>query len=279
MTINNWLRQAQANLETANIDTARLDCLVLLEDATGKDRAWLLAHQELPIEELVVKGGVFTNFHDFDLLLARREKHEPLAYIRGKTEFYGREFIVNNSVLEPRPESETFISLLLELSPTPCVIADIGTGSGALAITAKREIPDAQVYAIDIDARCLEVATHNARKHSADITFIEGNLAESILSKLPNTTSALLCNLPYVPDAHDVNAAALHEPHHAIFGGADGLDLFRTMFSQIQRAQIYPTYILTESLPTSHHALQGIAEACGYVLQQEDDFIQLFAKV
>src|SRR3990167_7586357 len=107
MRVEAWLKQATQELETAGIGTARLDCLVLLEDLTGKDRAYLLAHPEFP-----VKGSTF---HKLEKQIEKRKKHVPLAQIRGKTEFYGREFIINQDVLEPRPESETMIELLKEL--------------------------------------------------------------------------------------------------------------------------------------------------------------------
>src|SRR5690348_11619250 len=103
MKINDWLSSATKKLENSGIVTARLDALVLAEDATGKDRSYLLAHPEF-----VLKGPTF---HKLELQIERRLNHEPLAYIRGKTEFYGREFVIDESVLEPRPESEAIIDL------------------------------------------------------------------------------------------------------------------------------------------------------------------------
>src|SRR5260221_14788444 len=107
MLVNDWLAKATHKLELAGIGTARLDALVLLEDVTGRDRAWLLAHPEAKISA--------NEAAKLEKLLNQRAKHLPLAYVRGKTEFYGREFVITPAVLEPRPESETMIDLLLQL--------------------------------------------------------------------------------------------------------------------------------------------------------------------
>lgn len=170
MNISDWLQQSTKGLEEKGIDTARLDCLVILEDLITKDRSWILAHQdEMLTDEQLRK---------LDEQLEQRGKHTPLAYIRGKTEFYGREFLINEYVLEPRPESETIIELLKQSVTDGAIerIIDVGTGSGALAITAKLEIPAADIIAIDIDKNCLELAQRNAIKHKADVNCIEGNL-------------------------------------------------------------------------------------------------------
>jgi methylase of polypeptide subunit release factors len=334
--IDHFLKQAVRQLTDAGIQTARLDCLVLLEDATKKDRAWLLAHPEhaLPAPEVTHLRSQ----------LARRARHEPLAYIRGKSEFYGREFSVDPHTLVPRPETETIIELLKHVSrlesditswedggkkrssrrrqspnATPpasslvhtsegyrvvwekqpsrrsriapsvhrtarlsssdqnlhCI--DIGTGSGAIAITAKLELPETTVSAIDIDEKCLHTARKNAETLKADISFMQGNLLAPIQNILDDKqVIILLCNLPYVPDNFEINTAASHEPRHALFGGSDGLDLYRELFEQVQHANVRPHYILTESLPPQHLVLADIALAAGFALTKTDDFIQLF---
>jgi HemK-like putative methylase len=156
-------------------------------------------------------------------------------------------------------------------------IADIGTGSGAIAITAKLEIPEATVIAIDIDEKCLETAGRNAENLGADITRLHGDLLEPL--ELPaDKIVVLLANLPYVPDNFQINTAATHEPRHALFGGPDGLDLYRRMFTQITERSLQPHYVLTESLPPQHEHLAGIAKAAGFHLQETDDFIQLFSR-
>lgn len=277
MQTSEWLRQSEAKLKQAGVATARLDCLVLLEDATGKDRAWLLAHPELALTTEVENS--------LDTKLIRRSAHVPLAYIRGHAEFYGRTFKVNEHTLVPRPETETMVELLLRIAVDDwknmqgAGIADIGTGSGALAITAKLEFPEAQVVAIDIDENCLHTARENAGALHADIAFLHGNLLEPLARRadgFDSPFSILLCNLPYVPDNFQINTAATHEPRHALFGGADGLDLYRELFAQIAGLPAKPFYIFAESLPPQHEGLAAIAHAAGYTLDAEEDFIQLF---
>jgi len=302
MTVSDWLIEATQKLSTAGIGTARLDALVLLEDATSKDRAYLLAHPETRLQ-----GPALQRLNEW---IERRTKHEPLAYIREKTEFYGRDFIVNKTVLEPRPESETMITLLKELYEiAPCIkvqsrkasarhldlsadkagrsgeisrqardnilIVDIGTGSGSLAITAKLEIPDVKVAGTDIDASCLIIARQNAKKHGVNVEFLEGDLLEPLLTNSHSLT-IILANLPYVPDNHTINQAATMEPRLAIFGGADGLDLYRRLFEQFNRGNTRAQFVLTESLPNRHKELAKIAKQAGFEPQKTDDFIQVF---
>lgn len=334
MIIKDWLPKTEQVLKKAGITTARLDCLVLLEDELGKDRAWLLAHSEQILQR--------SEIENLSKKIDQRARHVPLAYIRGKAEFYGREFSVNAHTLVPRPETETMIELLKRVrnreadiavwedgrpkhrdrrrlykfeKPVPdsslvmtdqgykvvwqkaaaskggrsrterpstlnhhdenLQLVDVGTGSGAIAITAKLEFPETTVTAIDIDAACLKTARQNARKLEADIEFLEGNLLESF-SPATDKVLVLLCNLPYVPDNFQINTAATHEPRHALFGGTDGLDLYRELFEQIASSPIEPAYVLTESLPPQHETLADIAKAAGYQLAKTDDFIQLF---
>lgn len=267
-TIGEWLEESGDVLAQVGIATSRLDVLVLLEDTLGRDRAQLLAHPEILLTD--------AQSHILQEQVRRRSRHIPLAYIRGKTEFYGREFVVNNHVLEPRPESELIIDMLKFISGSDrMVIADIGTGSGALAITAKLDLPDSEVIAIDIDRECLEIARKNARKLKADITFLQGNLAEPLYAEAIKT-DIFLCNLPYVPDRFQINRAASHEPKLAIFGGPDGLKLYRRMFGQLAGSGQKPQFILTESLPPQHDQLARLAARCGYAMQAHEDFIQLF---
>lgn len=268
MKIADWLATSTRTLTDQGIGTARLDCLVLLEDILEKDRALIIAHDELSLTVDQVK--------QLNKQVDLRSKHTPLAYIRHKTEFYKREFFINESVLEPRPESETMIDLLKDLVKTTKLtsLADIGTGSGALAITAALELP-LKVLATDIDPECLTVASKNAAAHNAPITFFEGDL----LTPLSNTppVDIVLANMPYVPTSYRLNEAAMNEPSLAIFGGEDGLAIYRALFTQLMQ---WPTsYVFTESLPFQHSDLANIAMDAGYTLLKEDDFIQLFQKL
>jgi len=273
MYVEEWLRKTEQQLNAAGIGTSRLDALVLLEDAVGRDRAYLLAHPEMEIPESTINV--------LKKQLERRVRHEPLAYVRGKTEFYGREFKVSPAVLEPRPESETMIELLkscmnedssLRWNDRMLRIADVGAGSGALGITAYLELKNATVDLIEVDNDALKIAKMNVVLHTTDQNVIKSDL----LAQAPREYDILLCNLPYVPDSHTINASAMHEPKIAIFGGPDGLDLYRKLFDQIKNLAKRPLLILTESLPPQHAALKRIAEAADYKLSRSEDFIQAF---
>lgn len=264
-TTKDWLVWATQQLSAENIATSQLDALVLLEDCLQIPRANILAHPETQLSrDKIEKLGP---------QIARRKTHEPLAYIRGKTEFYGREFIVNHYTLEPRPETEAMIELLKKYCPDSATIADIGTGSGAIAITAALEIPRAVVVATDVSSKCLAVTKKNIQKFSLAIQCFEGDLLDPLKEQ---KLDVLLCNLPYVPDDFDVNEAARHEPKLALFGGKDGLDLYRKLFAQINERAQKPKLILTESLPNQHKELEQIAQKSGYKLQETNDFIQVF---
>ena len=268
MNLNQFLKESTSKLELAGIGTARLDTLVLLEDELKRDRSWLLAHLETPLQGQALQR--------LKMFLERRVEHEPLAYIRGKTEFYGRQFHVNKHVLEPRPESEAMIEELKWLRlPMRPRIADIGTGSGALAVTAKLEIPAAHILATDIDAKCLKIATKNAKKHQVKVDMFHGDLLHP-LSTPSLQLSAIVANLPYVPSRYRINQAAAREPAIAIFGGGDGLELYRRLFAQLMSLYNKPRFVLTESMPNQHLNLAGIAETAGFKHRRTNDFIQVF---
>ena len=273
MILGDWLHSATARLTDAGIATARLDCSVLLSDQLGHDRAWVLSHPDYELQG--------SELEKLNTKIVQRCQHVPLAYIRGHAEFYGRDFAVNEHTLVPRPETESLIELLKrirnrEADVLAWLLADIGTGSGAIAITAALELPGSTVWAADIDEQCLETARANAAQLQAIVTLYHGNLLEAVPDLPADKTTILLCNLPYVPDDFKINTAATHEPRHALFGGADGLDLYRELFRQIIARAVQPRHILAESLPPQHEALAAIAKAAGYALRETDDFIQHF---
>ena len=268
-----FLDQATDRLKSAGIGSARLDVLILLEDALHKDRSLILAHPEIQLSPIQQKK--------LNKQIARRAGSEPLAYIRGFNEFYGRRFKVNKRVLEPRPESETMIELLKKLlhhkSPvskdTPWKVADVGTGSGALGITAKLEIPDAEVDLFDIDASALAVAKHNCALHELHLRTVKRDL----LRNSHKPYDVILANLPYVPNHWQINKAAAMEPRVAIFGGKDGLDVYRRLFEQLTHFSWRPKYIPTESLPPKHLKLAEIAQAAVFQELTSQDFVQIFS--
>jgi len=265
VNVTDFLKFGEHKLEEASVPSSRLDVLILLEDCLGRDRAWLLAHPEIEL----------TPNQKNKLLrqLERRRSHEPLAYIRGFSEFYGRNFRVNRHVLEPRPESETMISLLKKLSlpPNPH-IADVGAGTGCLGITAGLEIVDAKVAMYEIDSGAIAVARHNLHLHELHIPIYKRDL----LSRPADIYDVVLANLPYVPDGWKINKAAGAEPRIAIFGGKDGLSLYRRLFEQLEKLTWTPKFVLTEALPPQHEKLATIANKHGFRLIKSDDFIQVF---
>lgn len=273
MQLKNLLAHSQKKLESAGISSARLDALILLEDMLKRDRSWILAHPEHEISSGQIRK--------LDRRLDRRAKHVPLAYIRGFTEFYGRNFKVNRHVLEPRPESETMVELLRQLVTSSkqqvtsrLAMADVGTGNGAIGITAALELPGSIVDLYDISSGALAVAKHNVHLHELRLHARKMNL----LSRPLRPYDVILANLPYVPDSWQINQAALAEPKIAIFGGPDGLDLYRKLFKQLERFTWKPRYVLTESLPPQHQALAAIAADHGFALHSSQDFIQVFAR-
>jgi len=264
--VDSWLKKAANALTKASISSAQLDCLLLLEDLTGRDRAWLLAHPERELAHKDVKT--------LDALIKRRSNHEPLAYIRGRSEFYGHEFKVTADTLQPRPETETMLEVFENLAlPVSATVADIGTGSGAIAVSVKLLHPGSTVCATEINQSALLVAKRNAENLGAQVEFYEGNLLEPIKDR---RIDVILANLPYVPDGHTINQAAMQEPKIAIFGGPDGLELYRKMFAQIKTLPSSPIYVLTESLPFQHEILADIAASHNYKLVRTEDFIQTF---
>lgn len=272
-SISSWLREGEKHLREVGVESARLDCLLLLEDELGKPREWILAHseQELSLHEQA----------NLDKKVARRIKREPLAYILGSKEFYGRNFYVNEHVLIPRPESEAIIELLRSLPtihyelPT---IFDVGTGSGCLAITAKLLFPTTHVTALDISTDALKVARKNARTHGVQIQFRQLDIFKE-LPKMPKTRPyAMLVNLPYVPDNLITSDEITKEPTQAIFSGKDGMNHYREFWEQIAQLKNKPVYIITESLATQHQQMSQLA-AAHYRATKVKDLVQLFTRI
>lgn len=254
MHYDQWLQTAQSALTSAGIQTARLDALLLLAFATNNSKAHLLAHGDTQLTDLEETL--------LSTLLSRRLTFEPIAYIVGYKEFYGRDFQVAQSVLVPRPESENMITLLLDL-PTPRTIIDVGTGSGALAVTAKLALPSVDVYATDNNPASLEIARQNATSLHTDIAFVETDLLSAI-DPILIKNSVLLANLPYVPEDYPINTDATHEPKTAIFSPEGGLMHYRRLFEQLNDTTKLPLAIICESLEQQHTALRLLALEHGF---------------
>lgn len=166
--------------------------------------------------------------------IKRAAQGEPLAYITGQRAFYDRSFQVTPDVLIPRPETELLLEQALQrLNPQDnAVVVDVGTGSGALAITLAAHRPRAQVYAIDVSPAALGVAENNARTHQVEIHFLRGHLLEPLRER-GIMVDGIMANLPYIPTTEMQRLTVSHyEPHLALDGGADGLDLIRQLLEQ-----------------------------------------------
>ena len=222
-------------LETAGVDEAALEAEVLVRHTLGPvDRAALYAHPDVPLST--------QQQQTLEALLARREQREPLPYILGWREFYGLTFEVTPAVLIPRPETEGLVNEALCWAgkrgavDTPLAVADVGAGSGCIAVALARHLPGATVYATDASAAALEVAGRNVRRHEVEdrLRLLHGEL----LAPLPGPMDLVVANLPYVADAE---WAALppevreHEPREALAGGPDGTDLLRRLLEEAPR--------------------------------------------
>ena len=227
LTVSRALACARDAL-AAHSETAALDAQTLLAAITRRGRAWLLAHPEARL----------TPRQHRRLLRActRLAQGEPLPYVLGRWHFYGREFAVTPAVLIPRPETETLVEhalAWLRVHPHRPRVADVGTGSGVLAITLAAENPTVRLTATDISPAALEVARRNARRHAvADrIAFVETDL----LAALTGPFDLIVANLPYIPTAELAGLPVVrHEPRQALDGGADGLAVLRRLLAQAQ---------------------------------------------
>lgn len=227
-TIGPMLRMTERRLANAGIGDARIEADLVWMTALDIDRAELYAHlQDTPSPKQA---------YDAESLLQRRLNHEPAAYIMGKREFYGLELTVAPGVLIPRPDTETLVEEALgiaaRLGRDALTIADVGCGSGAIAIALATSLPGAEVYAIDISPRALELAAINAERHevSQRLHFLQGDL----LAPLTGPVDLITANLPYVMSEEIPTLdpeVRLHEPLEALDGGDDGLDIIRQLLA------------------------------------------------
>ncbi|MDE3134892.1 MAG: peptide chain release factor N(5)-glutamine methyltransferase [Acidobacteriota bacterium] len=210
---------ASASLEEVGCDTPRLDAELLLAHVLGVDRA-----------QLVMRGGEEAAPDDrtrYLALLTRRAKREPIAYILGHKDFRNVSLAVDPRVLIPRPETESLVEVGLA-SPQGARVADVGTGSGAVALALKQERPDLDVVGIDVSAGALSVARMNAQRLGLQVEWVEGDLLDGV------SCDAVLANLPYVADDELLPPeVARYEPRGALLGGADGLDVVRRLIEQV----------------------------------------------
>jgi release factor glutamine methyltransferase len=225
LTIAEILQYYKSTAGSAS-DTPSLDGQVLLAHILGKPRTWLLAHPKFELSQLQIS--------QFEDALSQIQANIPLPYILGHWEFYGLDFSINPSVLIPRPETELLVEEALSwlrAHPDRRRAADIGTGSGCIAVSLAKHSPNVKLIATDISAKALHVARVNAQKHNVEgfIEFINADLLSPLRGQ--HVRYDLICaNLPYIPTnmLHTLPVYC-REPTLALDGGADGLNSIRQL--------------------------------------------------
>jgi release factor glutamine methyltransferase len=222
------LAGAISTLVAAGCETPRLDAEILLAHILEKSRAWLYAYSEHALTAW--------QFNDFQGLIARRAAREPVAYLVGRKEFFGLDLIVTPHVLIPRPETERLVELALERVSTWSagkVIVDVGTGSGAIAVSiAVRTAGAHRIVAADVSSAALSVARQNAFRHevAGHISCIQADL----LAPLSGRLDLVVSNPPYLSEAELATAppeVSRWEPRAALDGGTDGLSVIRRLLA------------------------------------------------
>jgi release factor glutamine methyltransferase len=220
-TILEVLRWTIGRFERHGIETARLDAELLATRAFARSRVELYTHYDQPLGEAELGG--------YRALVQRRLSGEPVAYILGRKEFWSIDLQVDARVLIPRPDTETLVEQGLELltglgpEKTALRVADIGTGSGAIALALKKERPGDEVFAVDLSADALAVAEENATRLGLAITFLRGDLVAPLVGRF----DLIVSNPPYIP-SHEIaglTAEVRSEPRMALDGGPGGLAL------------------------------------------------------
>jgi len=275
-TIGAMVQAATVALAAAGIPTARLDAEVLLANACGIDRASLYCRWRS-----IVRAACRSRF---DVVVERRQRHEPLQYIVGQQEFWSLDFIVTPDVLIPRPETELLIELALanlaQKLPAPSKfplplgdgqgegilrLCDLGTGSGSIAVALARELPQIQVWALDISEAALDVAQFNARRHGvADrIRFLASD-GFSAASGLRFDT--IVCNPPYVSsrELQRAQSELAWEPRHALDGGPTGLTVIERIVAQAPGYLREGGWLLMEIGADQGPAVERLARSAGF---------------
>jgi release factor glutamine methyltransferase len=224
MTIQTALLQGTKLLEDEAVIAPRLTAEVLLTHALHCDRAYLYAHSSDELTEIA--------WIHYGRYLHERLKGKPTQYITGRQEFYGRDFRVTSDVLIPRPETEHLVEAAIERIKPNDVVVDIGTGSGAIAITLALETR-ARVFATDISAAALSVA--RGQKLPASVHYLQSNLVDAFRG---HSIDVLVSNPPYVPQTDESSLQREvrdYEPHIALFAGPTGLEIYNRLITDAAR--------------------------------------------
>ena len=263
MTIGQALRRAGETLASRNIDEASLEAEVFVMHVLNFSRVQLYSQLKREISPEQARRL-------FDLV-TRRVQGEPTAYIVGHKEFFGHDFQVDRRVLIPRPETELLVKQALEfakgrfayLEDVSLIIADIGTGCGAIAISLALELPQAKIYATDVSHEALEVAKVNCEKHRVDqqVHLLWGDMLDPLLEPV----HLIVANLPYVKDAEMEQLSPEireFEPKIALAGGADGLDKVRRLLAGAEGKLRSGGAIFVEIDPRQSQTVLKLAADC-----------------
>lgn len=272
MKIKAWLKRAKERISALD---AELMILMVFRDEwpLTADRSYIVAHDDEEIPSVQI--GILTD------MLVRRIKKEPMAYILGEKEFYGRTFWVTPEVLIPRAETEELVELVKELSlPKQARFLEVGTGSGCVAITLALEFPQAKVVATDISEQALNIAEQNDIMHEGRVELLQADLVEGMVGQIEDLEfDVVVANLPYVnPDWEWLDEKALdYEPKTALYVKSEnGLGLYRRFFDELKR--IKANYVVVEADPCQHKELIKIAEVAGWKSEKISGYALLFAK-
>ena len=267
MTIAEIRRQAEAMLRKAGIESARLDTTLLLEKVTGKSRAWLAAHDDEELDETAAQAVM--------KLVERRAGRTPLVHLTNNREFYGLDFYINQHVLTPRVETEKMVEYAIKYAPRGSRLIDIGTGSGAIAIAIAKHRPDLEIWAADVSLDAVKIAKLNSERVRIRVRILTSNLFDSVSGRF----ETVVTNLPYLRDDADLMPEVKKEPGVALFGGSDGLDVYRRFLGQLPSHLAPHGYLFTECDPWQHADLIKETAAAGLKpIEQKDYFILGFQK-
>jgi release factor glutamine methyltransferase len=270
ITLVEVLQRTTTFFEQKGIPSARLDAQLILGKVLGLDRVKLYLNFDRPMAD--------PELETLRPLVRRRGEREPMAWVLGTKEFYGRDFDVGPGVLVPRPDTETLIEKLLAAfgsaegsDPAPLYVADVGSGSGCIGITLALEDARVRVYAIDASPEALEYTRKNIEKHALKerVAALSGrDLAVPAARRIDWVVS----NPPYIPSAAIAGLqpeVALREPKFALDGGADGLDMYRRLIPvAAQRAQVGIAFEVGEG---QAEAVRDLLTAAGFPAQIHND--------
>ena len=254
-TVKDVVALAAAYLEAKGIPTARLDAERLIGSVLGLDRLELYLHHDRPVDAAELDA--------IRPLLRRRADLEPVAYILGEVGFHRIVLKSDARALMPRSETETLVEVALAALPRGGALLDLGTGAGGIALAVKHERPDATVTGVDLSPDALALARENADRLGLDVELLASDLTAAVADR---TFDVIAANLPYVPDGDPRTEAGVvrHEPHLALWGGPDGLDLIRRAIAECAPLLAPGGTLVLECSDEQAGATRVALEAAGY---------------